>query len=78
MRSPFSSEVFDGSSADKPAQISALINQTAPQLKFGSQSGEERAEEDRLLWLSPYLAPGLNPKWGIFQRNAKELDCDTV
>jgi len=42
------------------------VIQTVSQLKFGNQSGGKRAKKHKLSGSSPYLAPVLDPKWGIF------------
>jgi len=42
--------------------------QAVSQLDFGNQSGGERAKRHKLSGPSPYIAPVLGLKWGIFSK----------
>lgn len=55
-------------------QISALVNQTVSQLKFGNESGGERARKRILSGSCPYLASVLDQKWRIFLRESQKIE----
>jgi len=55
------------------SQISSLVNQTVLQLKFGNQSGGERAKKEIIVVFSLFNS-SFGPKVGDFsKRNLKKL-----